>query len=168
MLMQEYEKLTRSEGCNPDTWCNLACCLFMLGMYSDADSASSRGELVLCSLSLTLHTLSVLSPHTAACAISTHCLCYLHTLPVLSPHTACAISTHCLCYLHTLSVLSPHTVCAISTHCLCYLHTLSVLSPHTVCAISTHCLCYLHRTQGTTAEQTAVPPLSQGNIVLSY
>ncbi len=62
MLMQEYEKLTRSEGCNPDTWCNLACCLFMLGMYSNADSASSRGELVLCSLSLTLHTLPVLSP----------------------------------------------------------------------------------------------------------
>ncbi|XP_064406103.1 intraflagellar transport protein 56-like [Halichondria panicea] len=41
---EEYEKLTRSEGCNPDTWCNLACCLFMLGMYSNADSASSRGS----------------------------------------------------------------------------------------------------------------------------
>ena len=60
IYLQEYQKLTRLEGCNPDTWCNLACCLFMLGMYSNADSASSRGELVPCSLNHSTHAVSVL------------------------------------------------------------------------------------------------------------
>ncbi|XP_071963993.1 intraflagellar transport protein 56-like isoform X2 [Antedon mediterranea] len=40
--MEEYERLTRKEACNPDLWCNLGCCYFFLGMYREADTAVSK------------------------------------------------------------------------------------------------------------------------------
>ncbi|XP_033109208.1 intraflagellar transport protein 56-like [Anneissia japonica] len=40
--MEEYERLTRKEACNPDLWSNLGCCYFFLGMYDEADKAASK------------------------------------------------------------------------------------------------------------------------------
>ena len=42
--MEEYEKLSRKDTCNPDVWVNLACCYFFLGMYPQADEACKKGE----------------------------------------------------------------------------------------------------------------------------
>ena len=35
--------MTQSESCHPDTWINLACCYFMLGMYNEAKDAAEKG-----------------------------------------------------------------------------------------------------------------------------
>ena len=44
-ILQEYERLTRKEGCNPDVWTNLACCYFFLGMYQESSNAAQNGEI---------------------------------------------------------------------------------------------------------------------------
>lgn len=36
--------LSEEEGCHPDVWSNLACCYFMLGMYTEADNAIQKGN----------------------------------------------------------------------------------------------------------------------------
>ena len=36
--------MTTREGCHPDVWAFLACCYFLLGMYSDADKSAQRGK----------------------------------------------------------------------------------------------------------------------------
>ncbi|XP_063961217.1 intraflagellar transport protein 56-like [Lytechinus pictus] len=41
--MEEYEKLSKKETCNPEVWVNLACCYFFLGMYPQADEACNKG-----------------------------------------------------------------------------------------------------------------------------
>ncbi|RDD37735.1 Intraflagellar transport protein 56 [Trichoplax sp. H2] len=41
--MEEYQKLTSKVGCNPDYWCYLACCYFLLGMYKESDAAADKG-----------------------------------------------------------------------------------------------------------------------------
>ncbi|XP_032826363.2 intraflagellar transport protein 56 [Petromyzon marinus] len=40
--MEEYEAMTKRDGCNPDVWVNLACVYFFLGMYSEADAAALK------------------------------------------------------------------------------------------------------------------------------
>ncbi|XP_064640479.1 intraflagellar transport protein 56-like isoform X6 [Lineus longissimus] len=40
--MEEYERLTRRDGCHPDVWTNLGCCYFFLGMYPEADEAGAK------------------------------------------------------------------------------------------------------------------------------
>ncbi|XP_021348035.1 intraflagellar transport protein 56-like isoform X3 [Mizuhopecten yessoensis] len=40
--MEEYERMTKHDGCHPDVWINLACCYFFLGMYSESDKAAQR------------------------------------------------------------------------------------------------------------------------------
>jgi len=42
--VQEYEKLTKDNGCHPDTWTSLGCCYFMLGMYPEADKVAQKGR----------------------------------------------------------------------------------------------------------------------------
>ncbi|XP_021344526.1 intraflagellar transport protein 56-like [Mizuhopecten yessoensis] len=42
--MEEYERMTKHDGCHPDVWINLACCYFFLGMYSESDKAAQRGK----------------------------------------------------------------------------------------------------------------------------
>ncbi len=42
-FVQEYERLTRREGCHPEVWVNLACCYFFLGMYQEAANAAEKG-----------------------------------------------------------------------------------------------------------------------------
>uniref|UniRef100_T1J9I7 Intraflagellar transport protein 56 n=1 Tax=Strigamia maritima TaxID=126957 RepID=T1J9I7_STRMM len=41
--MEEYEKITKKKGFNPETWSNLACCYFYLGLYKEADEAVAKG-----------------------------------------------------------------------------------------------------------------------------
>ncbi|XP_064640455.1 intraflagellar transport protein 56-like isoform X3 [Lineus longissimus] len=43
--MEEYERLTRRDGCHPDVWTNLGCCYFFLGMYPEADEAGAKGRM---------------------------------------------------------------------------------------------------------------------------
>ena len=38
--------MVTSESCHPDTWINLSCCYFMLGMYKEAKEAAEKGEVV--------------------------------------------------------------------------------------------------------------------------
>uniref|UniRef100_H3APN1 Intraflagellar transport protein 56 n=1 Tax=Latimeria chalumnae TaxID=7897 RepID=H3APN1_LATCH len=40
--MEEYEVMTKREGCNPDVWVNLACTYFFLGMYKEAEAAATK------------------------------------------------------------------------------------------------------------------------------
>ncbi|KAJ8037008.1 Intraflagellar transport protein 56 [Holothuria leucospilota] len=40
--MEEYEKMTKRDGCNPEVWINLACCYFFLGMYKESDEAAKK------------------------------------------------------------------------------------------------------------------------------
>ncbi|XP_061175421.1 uncharacterized protein LOC133184383 [Saccostrea echinata] len=41
--MEEFERMTKRDGCHPDVWTNLACCYFFLGMYPEADNACQKG-----------------------------------------------------------------------------------------------------------------------------
>lgn len=43
--MEEYEKMTKRDGCNPEVWINLACCYFFLGMYKESDEAAKKGKI---------------------------------------------------------------------------------------------------------------------------
>ena len=90
-LWQEYQALSRLEGCHPDTWANLACCHFMLGQYAEADAATERGKgrgqgagLVLMSVVRAAPRSSLrnrLQFHLAHKASHTHCI------PSLTPHS---------------------------------------------------------------------------------
>ncbi|XP_035699187.1 intraflagellar transport protein 56-like isoform X2 [Branchiostoma floridae] len=40
--MEEYQSMTKRDGCHPDVWVNLACCDFFLGMYKEADEAAQK------------------------------------------------------------------------------------------------------------------------------
>lgn len=40
--MEEYERLTKKDGVNPDVWLYLACCQFFLGMYPEADENGNK------------------------------------------------------------------------------------------------------------------------------
>ncbi|XP_078574352.1 intraflagellar transport protein 56-like isoform X2 [Branchiostoma floridae x Branchiostoma japonicum] len=40
--MEEYQAMTKRDGCHPDVWVNLACCDFFLGMYKEADEAAQK------------------------------------------------------------------------------------------------------------------------------
>ena len=40
---EEYLKLTQLPSCPPDTWTQLACCYFYLGMYEEAEAAAQKG-----------------------------------------------------------------------------------------------------------------------------
>ncbi|XP_005110847.2 intraflagellar transport protein 56 [Aplysia californica] len=40
--MEEYERLTKREGVNPDVWLYLACCQFFLGMYPESDENAAK------------------------------------------------------------------------------------------------------------------------------
>lgn len=40
--MEEYEKMTKRDSCNPEVWINLACCYFFLGMYKESDEAAKK------------------------------------------------------------------------------------------------------------------------------
>ncbi|XP_059152840.1 intraflagellar transport protein 56-like isoform X2 [Physella acuta] len=40
--MEEYERLTKRDGVNPDIWLYLACCQFFLGMYPEADQNCTK------------------------------------------------------------------------------------------------------------------------------
>uniref|UniRef100_A0A8B9QY12 Intraflagellar transport protein 56 n=1 Tax=Anas platyrhynchos TaxID=8839 RepID=A0A8B9QY12_ANAPL len=44
--LEEYEALTKKTDCNPDVWVNLACTYFFLGMYTQAEQAALKGEIV--------------------------------------------------------------------------------------------------------------------------
>lgn len=35
--------MVQSGSCHPDTWTNLACCYFMLGMYQEAREMAEKG-----------------------------------------------------------------------------------------------------------------------------
>ena len=41
--VQEYEKLSKREGTDPNVWTYLGCCYFMLGMYQEADKVAQKG-----------------------------------------------------------------------------------------------------------------------------
>ena len=38
--------MIESGSCPPDTWVNLACCYFVLGMYEEAKEMADKGTLV--------------------------------------------------------------------------------------------------------------------------
>ncbi|XP_023360679.1 intraflagellar transport protein 56 isoform X4 [Sarcophilus harrisii] len=40
--LEEYESVTKEEGCNPEVWVNLACTYFFLGMYKQAETAGFK------------------------------------------------------------------------------------------------------------------------------
>ncbi|KAH9512870.1 Intraflagellar transport protein 56 [Bulinus truncatus] len=40
--MEEYERLTKRDGVNPDVWLYLSCCQFFLGMYPESDENCSK------------------------------------------------------------------------------------------------------------------------------
>ncbi|KAM9325585.1 intraflagellar transport protein 56 isoform 2-T2 [Gastrophryne carolinensis] len=40
--LEVFKKTSQQEGCNPDVWVNLACTLFFLGMYKEAEEAANR------------------------------------------------------------------------------------------------------------------------------
>lgn len=40
--MEEYEKLTKKDGCHPDVWTYLGCCYFMLGMYPESEKVALK------------------------------------------------------------------------------------------------------------------------------
>ncbi|XP_067936520.1 intraflagellar transport protein 56-like isoform X1 [Watersipora subatra] len=42
--MEEYEKLTKIDGCPPEVFTSLACCCFFLGMYREADAIATKGN----------------------------------------------------------------------------------------------------------------------------
>lgn len=42
LAMEEYEKVTKKDGCHPDVWTHLGCCYFMLGMYPEADKVAQK------------------------------------------------------------------------------------------------------------------------------
>ncbi|KAL4239394.1 Intraflagellar transport protein 56 [Mactra antiquata] len=53
--MEEYQRITNRGNCHPDTYVNLGCTYFFLGMYPEADDAAQKG-LKLAGLSIdTLH-----------------------------------------------------------------------------------------------------------------
>ena len=41
--MEEYEKISKKEGCDPEVWTYLACCYFLLGMYHESDEVLGKG-----------------------------------------------------------------------------------------------------------------------------
>ncbi|KAK7491850.1 hypothetical protein BaRGS_00016869 [Batillaria attramentaria] len=40
--MEEYERLTKQDGCHPDVWLYLGCCYFYLGLYQDAENMTNK------------------------------------------------------------------------------------------------------------------------------
>ncbi|XP_076455772.1 intraflagellar transport protein 56-like isoform X3 [Babylonia areolata] len=40
--MEEYERLSKREGCHPDVWLFLSCCYFFLGMYQEAEANAAK------------------------------------------------------------------------------------------------------------------------------
>lgn len=40
--MEEYERLTKQDGCHPDVWLFLGCCMFYLGLYQEADKMTQK------------------------------------------------------------------------------------------------------------------------------
>ncbi|XP_066297832.1 intraflagellar transport protein 56-like isoform X1 [Branchiostoma lanceolatum] len=40
--MEEFQSMSKRDGCHPDVWVNLACCNFFLGMYKESDEAAQK------------------------------------------------------------------------------------------------------------------------------
>ncbi|CAH1243644.1 TTC26 [Branchiostoma lanceolatum] len=40
--MEEFQAMSKRDGCHPDVWVNLACCNFFLGMYKESDEAAQK------------------------------------------------------------------------------------------------------------------------------
>lgn len=45
MFSQEYKSLTSKPECPEQVWVYLACALFFLGLYKEAEDAASKGRL---------------------------------------------------------------------------------------------------------------------------
>lgn len=43
MFWQEYKSLTMKPECPAEVWVHLACSLFFLGLYKEAEEAASKG-----------------------------------------------------------------------------------------------------------------------------